>query len=230
MGYSLKDYEELDTQGLGRDFASPVVKTPLFQCRGPRSLVGEQRYHHASRHDQKVRKNNSRGGGGGHALWGSIPASGPKTCQYASQLLRTSNTGTARSGALASKDAALGSAPSFENPSSSCLSDSRNNFQRLSLQLPCSSPGEAEAKVTSPWALSAAELGSPAPRWEGACAYCLHTQGLPHTWAASGTHRLSPRTHCVCDMSKRVRDPKSQENKVPVTSQAPGCVRGKYTD
>ena len=60
VGYSLKDYEELDTQGLGRDFASPVVKTPLFQCRGPRSLVGEQRYHHASRHDQKVRKNNTQ--------------------------------------------------------------------------------------------------------------------------------------------------------------------------
>ena len=84
-GYSLRDYKELDTQGLGRDFTSPVVKTLPFQCRGPRSLVGEQRYHHASRHDQKVKKNKQTGAGGaGHALWGSIPASGPKRYQCSS--------------------------------------------------------------------------------------------------------------------------------------------------
>ena len=78
MGYSLKDYKELDTQGLGRDFASPVVKTPPFQCRGPRSLDEEQRYHHASRHDQKVRKNNSRGRGWGSCPLGVYPSIWPK--------------------------------------------------------------------------------------------------------------------------------------------------------
>ena len=118
-GYSLRDYKELDTQGLGRDFTSPVVKTLPFQCRGPRSLVGEQRYHHASRHDQKVKKKQTnRGRGCGScplgvypSIWPKevsvfqhsaqrgvrIPASSPKRCQYVSQLLRTSNTGMFRS-------------------------------------------------------------------------------------------------------------------------------------
>ena len=184
---------------------------------------------------KKLKKKKKTGaGGGGHALWGSIPASGPKRCQYVSQLLRTITP--ACSGALASKDAALGSAPSFEKLSSSCLSDSRNNFQRLSLQLPCSSPGEAEAKVTSPGPLPPA-LGPLCGRTRfpgtlvgrGPCTLPAHT-GPPSHLGGLWHPQAQPSHHCLRDMSKRMQDPKSQENKVSVTSQVPGCVRGKYTD
>lgn len=163
------------------------------------------------RHDQKVRKTTA-GAGVGVMPFGVYPSiwpkevsvsvhPAPKTCQYASQLLRTSNTVRHVQGALASKDAALGSAPSFENPS--CVSQTAGTTFRDSLTAPLFVTWGSKRRPRSlpPWASLLRQNWAPSTRKGPVHTACTH-RASSHSLGAWHP-QLSPRTHCVCDMSKR---------------------------